>query len=268
MIHGRPSKKRRFFTILQVEFSGMIALRTSTHEGTSTQVKPMMLGALLKTGSHRRTDHKVGCTMERLGTVHQKQMSPLDQQTMPLTVPRDGIWLRLAQTLEGTVCRSSYAKQILSSQQFNAARTRWTLADLTFLRTALELLYNTQGQIRMSALAADCGLSLRQFERRFQQRIGVSPKVFARLLRFEALLTSLIQEPASSLADIASHLGYQDQAHVIHEFKTWAGCTPTAFLARAKQRAMRGPLIPDPRPAYPSVYIIWKKKEGSEEGCL
>lgn len=194
--------------------------------------------------------------MERPGTVHQKQMSSLDQKTMPLTVPRDGIWLRLALTLEGTVRRSSYARQILCSQQFNAARTRWTLADLTFLRSALELLYNTQGQIRMSALAADCVLSLRQFERRFKQRIGVSPKVFARLLRFEALLTSLIQEPAFSLADAASHHGYHDQAHVIHEFKVWAGCTPTAFLARAKQREMRGPIVPDPRYVSVPLYIV------------
>jgi AraC-like DNA-binding protein len=189
--------------------------------------------------------------MQRLDTVHQ-----IDHQTTPLVVPHDGIWLRLAQTLEVTVRRSSYARQILSSHQFNAARTRWTLADLTFLRTALELLYSTQGQIRMSALATNCGLSLRQFERRFKQRISVSPKVFARLLRFEALLTSLIQEPASSLADVASHLGYQDQAHVIHEFKMWAGCTPTAFLVRAKQRTKRGHLIPDTRPAYTPLYIV------------
>jgi AraC-like DNA-binding protein len=246
----------------------MISLRTSTYEGTNTQVKPMMSGGLFKTYSSKRTYHEVGCTMEGLGTIHQKQRSPLDQETTSLTVPHNGIWLRLAQTLEATVRRSSYARHILSSQQFNAARTCWTSADLTFLRTALELLYSTQGQIRMSTLATNCDLSLRQFERRFKQNIGTSPKVFARLLRFEALLTSLIQEPTPALADVASHLGYQDQAHVIHEFKTWAGCTPTAFLTQAKQRAMRGLLIPDPRPAHTPLYIIWKKKEGSEEVCL
>lgn len=183
------------------------------------------------------------------------------RQTMPLDVPYDGIWLLLAQTLESTVRRSTYARCILSSQQFNIARTRWTPADVIFLRTVLELLYSTQGQIRMSVLATNCGLSLRQCERRFKRCIGISPKVFARLLRFEALLSSLIQEPSSSLADVASHLGYQDQAHVIHEFKTWAGCTPTAFLAQAKQRAMQGPLIPDPRPAHTSVYSIWRKNK-------
>lgn len=194
--------------------------------------------------------------MERVGTVRQKQMSSIDQKTIPLTVPRDGIWLRLALTLEGTIRRSSYARQILSSQQFNDARTRWTLADLTFLRSALERLYNTQGRIRMSALAADCFLSLRQFERRFKQRIGVSPKMFARILRFESLLNSLIQDPAFSFADAASRLGYHDQSHVIHEFKTWAGCTPRAFLARAKQREMRGPIVPDLRNAYVPSYIV------------
>ena len=219
------------------------------------RVKTLLSEAHHKTRS-RRTSHEVRCTMERTGMVHQNQMSPLDQQTMPITVPRDGIWLRLAQTLEATVRRSSYAQQILSSQQFNAARTRWTPADLTFLQTALELLYTTQGQIRMRALATECGLSLRQCERRFQQCIGVPPKVFARLLRFETLLTSLIQEPAFSLADAANRLGFQDQAHVIHEFKTWAGCTPMAFLARARQRAMQGYLIPDPRPAYAHLYRV------------
>lgn len=194
--------------------------------------------------------------MERPGTFHQKQMSSLDPKIMPLTVPRDGIWLRLALTLEGTVRRSCYARQVLGPEQFNAARKCWTLADLTFLRSALEQLYNTQGQIRMSALAADCVLSLRQFERRFKRLIGVSPKVFARLLRFEALLTSLIQERAFSLADAAPHLGYHDQAHVIHEFKIWGGCTPTAFLARANRRKMQGPIIPDPRDVPVPLYII------------
>jgi AraC-like DNA-binding protein len=193
---------------------------------------------------------------ERPDTVHQKQRSSLDQQAMPLTVPHEGIWLRLAHTLEGTVRRSSFARQMLSSQHFNAARTRWTLADVTFLRTALERLYTTHGHIRMSALAADCGLSLRQFERRFKQCIGVSPKKFACLLRFEALLHTLIHEPASSLAHVASQLGYQDQAHIIHEFKLWMGCTPTVFLGFVKQRKQRGPLVPSPRHAYVPIYIV------------
>lgn len=224
------NKKTSFFHNTPSMFFVMISLRTSIIE--------------------------VRCTLNSADTVHQKQISSLDQQTMPLTVPRDGVWLRLALTLEGTIRRSSCARQILCSQQFNEARTRWTRADLTFLHAALERLYHTQGHIRMRALAADCAYSLRQFERRFKQRIGVSPKMFARILRFEALLNSLIHEPAVPFADAAARLGYHDQAHVIHEFKTWAGCTPTAFIARAKQRGLRGPFVPDLRNATAPLYIV------------
>lgn len=168
--------------------------------------------------------------------------------------PYNGIWLRFARTLESTVARSSYARPILSLPEFLAERPTWTPAGLAFLQTALEHLYASQGQTPISSLAVDCGLSLRQFERRFKQRIGVSPKVFARLLRFESLLHSLIHAPASP-----SSSGYQDQAHVIREFKTWAGCTPTEFLARAKQRSQQGPLLPDPRPVPLSISF---NKEG------
>lgn len=184
------------------------------------------------------------------------QWLSVNRRRVKVIVPYDGIWFRLSQTLETTVRRSAYAQGILSPQQFYAARACWTAADLIFLPTALELLYRTDGQVRMSTLAAHCGLSLRQCERRFKQRIVILPKVFARLLRFEALLTSLIREGNLSFTESAAWLGYQDQAHAIHEFRSWAGCTPMTFLARARQRAGQLPLIPDPRPAYKPVYIL------------
>lgn len=108
----------------------------------------------------------------------------------------------------------------------------------------------------MSELAAACFLSLRQLERRFKRCIGVSPKMFARLLRFEALLDSLIRGPSISFADLSTRLGYHDQAHVIREFKTWSGCTPTAFLERAKMRERLRPAVPEPRAAAKPLYFV------------
>jgi AraC-like DNA-binding protein len=171
-------------------------------------------------------------------------------------VPREGIWHCFAFTLEGTVRRSAYAMHMLRPQAFNAARKHWTLSDVLFLECALGLLYHSQGQIRMSELAAACFLSLRQFERRFKRCIGVSPKMFARLLRFEVLLDSLIRGEAYSLADLSTRLGYHDQAHVIREFKTWTGCTPTAFLERAKMRERLRPAVLEPRAAPEPLFIV------------
>jgi AraC-like DNA-binding protein len=85
----------------------------------------------------------------------------------------------------------------------------------------------------MEELAAHCGLSLRQFERRFKRRMGLAPKVFARLLRFEAARDALLQGQEAD----AIRFGYQDQAHLIREFSFWSGMTPGAFVERARQRA-------------------------------
>jgi transcriptional regulator GlxA family with amidase domain len=172
-------------------------------------------------------------------------------------IPQEGIWLRLAQTFEVTVLRSHRAKQLLSPQQVLVNLRHCTRADITMLQTALERLYQTRGQVRMPTLAACCGLSLRQFERRFKLRIGASPKVFARLLRFEASRDALLQEPIPSLADVAYQFGYQDQAHVVREFRTWANCTPGTFIAHALQRRNTAHyLLPDPRPPYRPSFVL------------
>jgi AraC-like DNA-binding protein len=172
--------------------------------------------------------------------VHRNDIVLADQEGYLPHIPRSGVWLSLARTLVATIRRSCYAEQIFSSRRLIDGLHHYTAADVAFMQNALEMLYATQGRVRMNRLAAHCCLSLRQFERRFKQRMGVSPKVFARLLRFEALRDALIEEwrrdGIPCLADLAYRSGYQDQAHLIHEFKIWTGYTPGGFLVLANQR--------------------------------
>jgi transcriptional regulator GlxA family with amidase domain len=78
-------------------------------------------------------------------------------------------------------------------------------------------------------------LSPRQFERRFKHLIGVTPKAFARLVRFEAVRDTLYQNPTQSMTDVAHQFGYTDQSHFIHDFKAFARCTPTACVNQLAQ---------------------------------
>jgi transcriptional regulator GlxA family with amidase domain len=195
-------------------------------------------------GGHREGTMLINCNGIAL-------LDPQEERVYLPHIPRDGVWLCLARTLVTTIRRSGYAEQILSSQRLIESLHLYTLEDVAFVQRALELLYATRGQVRMNMLAAHCCLSLRQFERRFKQLVGVSPKIFARLLRFEALRDALIEawrhESPFCLADLAYRSGYQDQAHLIHEFKFWTGYTPGAFLALAKQRMRSSRHQPDPR---------------------
>jgi AraC-like DNA-binding protein len=92
-------------------------------------------------------------------------------------------------------------------------------------------LVSASGNARVSAIAAASGLCVRQFERGFQERLGLSPKLFARIVRFEAALDRKARSPIRSWTDIASELGYFDQMHMIHDFHTFTGGTPTRILA-------------------------------------
>ena len=79
------------------------------------------------------------------------------------------------------------------------------------------------------AAAALC-MSERHFRRVFRDVVGVSPKAYARLVRFRRAVRVAREGREASWAGIAVMAGYYDQAHLIEEFRAIAGVTPTAFL--------------------------------------
>lgn len=86
------------------------------------------------------------------------------------------------------------------------------------------------GQVSIVRLADDAGVSLRQFERRFVQRVGIRPKLFARIARFEAALDGKARFTTKSWSQVAQQFGYYDQMHMIHDFAEFTGETPTQTL--------------------------------------
>lgn len=86
------------------------------------------------------------------------------------------------------------------------------------------------GATRIPALADRVGLSLRQFERRFTQQVGLSPKLFSRIARFEATLDRMARFRCASWTEVAHYFGYYDHMHMVHEFSEFTGETPTGAL--------------------------------------
>jgi AraC-like DNA-binding protein len=86
------------------------------------------------------------------------------------------------------------------------------------------------GRVAIAALADRAGLSMRQFERRFIDRVGMRPKLFARIARFEAALNGKARFAARSWTDVAHQCGYYDQMHMVHDFGEFTGGTPKETL--------------------------------------
>lgn len=82
----------------------------------------------------------------------------------------------------------------------------------------------------VSAVAADLGVSERHLRRVFREAIGVSPKAFAKLMRFHRALRAAREDGRTPWGTIAVETGYYDQAHLIDEFRGFAGVTPRVLL--------------------------------------
>jgi AraC-like DNA-binding protein len=94
---------------------------------------------------------------------------------------------------------------------------------------AMDLISLTKGQLNFADLASEVCLCQRHFERKFKSAIGVSPKTFAKIFRFKHVLQCLGNYPHKNLLTIAEEYGYYDHTHLINDFKTLSGDTPTDF---------------------------------------
>lgn len=101
---------------------------------------------------------------------------------------------------------------------------------------ALALLFQKHGDVRVSDLTSMLTITERQLERLFKKYVGLSPKFYARIIRFSYIF-QLMQEGDQSWVNIAFQSGYYDQAHFIRDFKAFSGEDPSAYLFDEKSMA-------------------------------
>jgi transcriptional regulator GlxA family with amidase domain len=89
---------------------------------------------------------------------------------------------------------------------------------------------------RIDELRRDVGLSGRRFSRLFSEQVGLTPKLFARLNRFQRAVRLLSQTRDIDWGEIVFAAGYYDQAHLIHEFQSVSGVTPIEYVSRQTDR--------------------------------
>jgi AraC-like DNA-binding protein len=118
----------------------------------------------------------------------------------------------------------SFAQRVKIADRF-FSRLIPRLDEQRGLEAVVRMMMAKQGCVRVPALANAIGLVFRQFERLFTSHLGISPKAYTRILRFEA---AIYKKSASGLnwTTIAHELGYYDQMHMIHDFQSLSGENP------------------------------------------
>ncbi len=115
--------------------------------------------------------------------------------------------------------------------EFFLARLDDALSPVPSVTRALGRLHASGGSVRVATLAAEIGCSRRHLVSGFREQVGITPKLFGRILRFQRAV-ALATDPQPSWAEIALRCGYYDQAHMIRDFHQFAGSSPGEFARR------------------------------------
>lgn len=92
-------------------------------------------------------------------------------------------------------------------------------------------LFQRHGLSSIRELASSSGLSVRHFERRFVNEMGIRPKLFGRISRFQTALDAKLRFPDRNWLAIAHQFGYHDQMHMIRDFRDLGGAAPGQMLS-------------------------------------
>lgn len=93
---------------------------------------------------------------------------------------------------------------------------------------------SAEGDLRLTNLARECDISLRQLERRFQAQVGLTPRLFANVVRFRSVFDKLNGQTLPEWASLATDAGYFDQSHMNRDFRRFLGLSPTAYVAQLR----------------------------------
>jgi AraC-like DNA-binding protein len=102
---------------------------------------------------------------------------------------------------------------------------------------------------RVSDVQRASGYSPRHFIALFRSAVGLNPKHYYRIRRFNFAVRSMVAGDGQGFGDIAAGAGYSDQAHLSREFREFAGVAPTKYRPSGVDRPLHHRAATEPGPA-------------------
>jgi AraC-like DNA-binding protein len=158
--------------------------------------------------------------------------SEMENQTIDLL----GLWGRAGDELrERLLAASTIDQMFLLSEKFLLVQMVRPLRLHRAVAFAQQQFCRYPHRVSVGSVVADVGMSQRRFIQLFHEQVGLTPKAFCRVRRFQRILHKVHKTREVDWADVALACGYYDQAHFIHDFRDFSGITPSQYLARATE---------------------------------
>jgi AraC-like DNA-binding protein len=164
------------------------------------------------------------------GGAHRFLRLPLSELTNRI-ISFDDVWPRFGRELAEKIdATGSIRERISTIEKAFIARLDQRLDDDKLIDAVVKMIVARDGLVSIDRLQQNLGISDRHLERKFKTAVGISPKFFCRILRFQNVFRAVERHQNLGWSFIASECGYYDQAHFIRDFKEFSGQNPSAFF--------------------------------------
>ncbi len=145
----------------------------------------------------------------------------------------DLIWGNLVDEIRDQLLgTASPEARLLKLESFLLRQARRSLEANRLITFAIHQLQHSPQFLAIRDLANTIGITQKHLISQFEKVVGLRPKSFARVCKFQKVVNLIEQQQEIEWATLASDCGYYDQAHFIHEFQTFSGLKPSAYLTQ------------------------------------
>jgi AraC-like DNA-binding protein len=146
----------------------------------------------------------------------------------------EDLWGTPGSRVPGDLCGRTEGDRIAHVESALLARLgvgRLRAGTVDVARLAAHVIHR-RGRVTVEGLAHAAGVSRQHLTREFRARLGIGPKLYIRLARFQSGLVYAGSGGKVGWADAAVEMGYADQSHMIADFRQFSALTPAALASR------------------------------------
>lgn len=150
------------------------------------------------------------------------------------TIATESIWPDELANVENSLLNATTEERIAFAEQFLLDHFQPQRVDETVI-ACVNRIIDAAGNISVDTLADELAVGRRVLERRFSAAVGLSPKLLARIIRFNRALQLINDHDFSSFTIVAHEGGFYDQAHFIRDFRDFTGLNPKQYFAETPE---------------------------------
>ncbi|QYJ67431.1 AraC family transcriptional regulator [Flavobacterium litorale] len=148
------------------------------------------------------------------------------------TLTVNEVWGQDGETLATKVLNCcTHEERIKTLENFLINKKQLLKINTSPVEYCVNKIIDTIGAVSTESLSVELNISKRQLERRFIATVGISPKLLARIVRFQHILQLIESETFKSFTTVAYEGGFYDQAHFIKDFKDFTGLNPKQYFS-------------------------------------